>query len=108
MVDNHLQELQQLFAGVVGHAYISPPNGYRLEYPCVVITEENPRLLCANNRNYSIRHEYLITLMYKDVLSPLPDRVLNIKNDIIAAITPDRPFESDGIYHRTYRLKLFN
>lgn len=64
MVDDLRTEILELTG--FKYAYIDPPSGFKLKYPCAVIETEVGKTERANNRLYLYTSRYTVTIMTTD------------------------------------------
>ena len=90
------EKLESVFAP--NKVYFQPPEGFKIEYPCVIFskyTEYDPH---ANNRIYLSIPGYEVTLIDLDPDSPMED-MLKENFQLCRYV---RDFISDNLYHSVY------
>lgn len=92
--DAELREIQMEVNGYQ-HTYFEPPESVRLEYDAIVYIKSLMNVRRANNRSYSIRDGYLVTIISRDCETILP-RVIQ---EHFERCTPERSFVKDNLYH---------
>lgn len=94
LLDNELRQLQ-IDANGYQHTYFEPPESIRMTYDAVVYERAMPNVRRADNRSYSIRDGYKVTVISRDAETPLP-RMLQ---EHFERCAPERPFVTDNLYH---------
>lgn len=97
-------KLQETLSGLTGikKAYFQPPASIQLEYPCIIFTYSNERILHANNYTYKEEDEYEVTLITKE---PLPDEVMTELREL-PYTRFSRHFVNDNLHHFSYNMRL--
>lgn len=75
--------------------YYNPPETVRLQYPCIVYSKSKPSVIKANNKNYKMNNQYLLTVISSEPDCEIADTLVN--NFDYCSI--DRNFVSDNLYH---------
>ena len=92
-----------LMASVVGventHVYFQPPEGFKIEYPCIIYELDRISIMYANNVPYSQAARYSLTLIDRDPVSELPFRIAELPY-----CRHDRRFVTDNLYHDTFTI----
>ena len=87
------RELEELFE--TQNVYFQPPESFKLTYPCVVYTRRTGDTKFADNKPYTFRKSYEVTLIRNDPESDWVDK--------FAMHFPmsryDRNFKSDNLEH---------
>ena len=95
--------LSGLMDSVVGaentHVYFQPPEGFKIEYPCIVYELDRIDSLYANNVPYNQMASYSLTLIDRDPASELPFRIAELPR-----CKHDRRFVTDNLYHDTFTI----
>lgn len=86
---------------VAVHLYFQPPSGFRLQYPCIVYSENRIRNNHANDGVYIQHPFYTVTVIDRD-----PDSRIKAAVAALPKCTYDRPFASDGLYHTVFTLYI--
>ena len=82
-----------------GHAYYQPPEGYKLQYPCIVYDLDYEHTFDADNLIYNRRKRYSITVMDRSSESVVAEQVGEMFQ-----IKMERHFVSDNLHHYVYNL----
>lgn len=83
-----------------GNCYFSPPNGFKMKYPCIVYKYENNRDDRADNMRYTRFRRYTVTVITDDPDSNISDQLL----DRFTYCTLVRTFSSDNLNHFVHDL----
>jgi len=81
------------------YVYFQPPPNLQMEYPCIVYRRDNADTDFADNKPYSYKKRYLITVIDRDPDSVIPERIASIPTCVF-----DRFYAADNLNHDTYRL----
>lgn len=82
------------------NVYFQPPESVKLYYPCIIYKESTTDVRPADNTNYLMHGEYLVTIVEKDPDSDLKLKLLNgFKH-----IRHSRTYTADNLYHRVFTL----
>lgn len=94
-------ELQTLLETLLGvkHVYYQPPESLKIEYPAIVYSKSNIQSKKANNKTYSKKTRYDITVIDKLPDNPVIDKLLDLPY-----CSYDRPYKSDKLNHDTLTL----
>lgn len=93
------EELVEL-AGASFSVYFQPPEGTRINYPCVVYERDSGDADYADNRTYRYTQRYQVTVITRDPDCSLPEEILNH----FRMCRMDRSFVSDNLYHNVLNL----
>lgn len=85
---------------ILENVYFQPPEGFKLEYPCIIYSRNNVYPQFANNKNYIDHDRYELILIYREPDSELPKSVLSHFN----YCRLDRHYISDNLYHDAFNL----
>jgi hypothetical protein len=101
-VDKRLQ-LHQKFLDILGtpYAYFQPPASIELTYPCIVYKRDKIDARYANDKKYTNRTRYQVT-----VIDPNPDSQLPAAVNALPNCEHLRNFVSDGLNHDILELYL--
>lgn len=90
-------ELRDLQIEALGYqnTYFEPPESVRMNYDAVVYQKSSPNVRRANNRSYSVRTSYLVTVISRDPETVLPRLI----QEHFERCAPERPFVTDNLYH---------
>lgn len=93
--------LQALLNGIPGvtKAYFQPPADISMEYPCIVYQRDSAVTKFADNRPYSHKKRYQVTVIDRDPDSSIPDAVAELPLCIFS-----RHFTADQLHHDVYNL----
>lgn len=95
-------ELQTLLESLVPDGwkvYFQPPNGFQMQYPCIVYKRGFAKTLFADNAPYRYMKRYQVTVMDRDPDSPVPDVIAELPHCLF-----DRFFVAEGLNHDVYNL----
>lgn len=92
-------ELSAEFHKIVKNVYFEPPEGKKMEYPCIVYERASGITEFANNLPYMFNYRYTVTVIDKDPDSDLPGMIAKLK-----MCTFDRGFISDNLYHKVFTI----
>lgn len=88
------EELAQL-AGSSFSIYFQPPNGTKINYPCIVYNFETADSLYADNGTYRYTKRYQITVITRDPDCELPHEIVRH----FPMCRMDRAFVRDNLHH---------
>lgn len=100
-MDQERKKLQDTLLTFTSHVYFQPPEGTRLEYPCIVYHRDYAATKFANDHPYSNRTRYLVT-----VIDPNPDGTLRNKVAAMPLTTYNRFFTTSDLNHDVYYVYL--
>lgn len=94
-------ELQTLLEGVLesGNVYFQPPASLQMAYPCIVYTRDYIKTKHANDKPYSNRTRYLVTVIDRNPDSDIPMKIAKLP-----LCTFDRHFAADNLNHDVFNL----
>ena len=81
------------------HAYYQPPEGFKMQYPCIVYELDREHTINADNLMYNRKKRYTLTVMDRD-----PESVVADKLGELLQIKMDRHFKSENLHHFVYNL----
>lgn len=89
-------QLHTILTDLLGSSavYFQPPESVKLSYPCIVYERSDIRVDHANNKPYSMRKEYSLTIMTRDPDSDIPERAMQLES-----ARHERAFVTDGLNH---------
>lgn len=101
MDQNRRLELQAMLEELLGssNVYFQPPATVKMKYPCIVYEHNPTRKLRADNGTHVLFHPYLVTVIYRDPDSDLPDKLA-----VLPYCEHNRHFTSDNLYHDVFVL----
>ena len=79
--------------------YFQPTSNVSLEYPCIVYQRDSADTSFADNVPYRYTKRYQVTVIEKDVDSPIPDAVA-----ALPLCTFSRNFVTDNLIHDVFTL----
>ncbi len=94
-------ELQALLVSILGSdkVYFQPPPSIKLQYPCILYSRDDEQTEHANNKQYSRRIRYSVT-----VIDPNPNSLLPAMISALPLCSFDRFFTADNLNHDVYKL----
>ena len=94
-------QLQTLLVTLLGsnYVYFQPPPSISLEYPCIIYRRDFAETDFADNKPYSHKKRYLITVIDRDPDSLIPGKVAEIPTCVF-----DRFYAADNLNHDVYKL----
>lgn len=92
-------ELSEIFHKLVDHVYFEPPEGKKLEYPCIIYERSSGLTNFANNLPYMFNYRYTVTEIDRDPDSDIPSMIAKLP-----MCTFDRGFVSDNLYHKVFTI----
>jgi len=91
-------KLKEVFGS--NNIYFQPPENVRLKYPCIVYTRGSINDVPADNRDYTRRVRYTLTLIGEDPDSDMVDKLL----EQLPYCSYDRYFVADNLSHDVFTL----
>ena len=93
-------DLTALFNSLgVANTYFQPPASLVMKYPCIVYKVDDLDTRAANNRPYSLRTRYQVTLIHAH-----PDNDIKEKLAMLPLCEFERSFPADDLNHYIYNL----
>lgn len=92
-------QLSEIFHLFVPNVYFQPPNGLKMEYPCIVYKLNAEDVQHADNGKYRLNEGYQVTVMDRD-----PDGVLRKMVSSLPMCKFDRSFASENLNHYFFNL----
>jgi hypothetical protein len=94
-------ELQALLTGILGtdQVYFQPPPTVSMEYPCIVYRRDYELTRFADDRPYSRKKRYQVTVIDRDPDSVIPDKVADLPLCIF-----DRFYTTENLNHDVFKL----
>lgn len=94
-------KLHDLLCEILGSRYVyyQPPEGFKMNYPCIVYTREKIKTDYANNRPYIHQDRYSVTSIDTDPESTTPRKIADLPT-----CSHDRHFVSDNLHHEVFIL----
>lgn len=81
------------------NVYFQPPNGMKMQYPAICYSRNRINNDFADNKVYSQRFEYTVT-----VIDSNPDSELVSKVSQIPTARYDRPYTADNLNHDVFTI----
>ena len=98
MIENSQPKMYELLVDTSlysGRVYFNPPNGVKLEYPCIVFALENAHTVHADGNPYVVRPRYTVTHIYAKYSDhSVTDALLDLPGSRFS-----RSYKADGLYH---------
>lgn len=91
--------LEEILGEYKDNCYFEPPDGYQMEYPCIIYELSNARIQHADNRPYVSDKRYVVTVIDVDPDSELRDKLLEFPK-----CSFDRAFTSDNLNHYVFTI----
>lgn len=90
------EELRNLQLEVLGyqHTYFEPPESVRMQYDAVVYSRNSFNVRRADNKSYSVRDGYEVTVISRDPETQLPKAL----QEHFERCAPGRFFVRDNLY----------
>lgn len=92
--DQELRAIQEENLGYQ-HTYFEPTESARLKYDAVVYKKTDMNVRRADNKSYSVRDGYLVTVISKDPETPVPHAI----QWHFSRCSPGKSFVRDNLYH---------
>ncbi len=94
-------DLHALLVAALGsrNVYFQPPEGFKMNYPCIVYEREHIESEHASNKPYLHRKRYSVTVIDKD-----PESLISDKIAAFPSCRHDRYFVSDNLHHDVFTL----
>lgn len=101
MADYNRMPFHRKLAETLGsdHVYFEPPEGLKIQYPCIVYIQKPGLLRHANNTPYNYRHNYQVTYMTKVADD---DTVLDLVMTPMTRFV--RNFTADNLHHYVFEM----
>lgn len=93
-----LQAILLSIPNVLG-VYFQPPSSVQMTYPCIVYRRADIDIKHANNRPYSHKKGYSITVIDRNPDSAIPDAV-----GMLETARFDRQYVADNLYHDVFSI----
>jgi len=95
-------ELQSRLEELIGsrNVYFQPPEGFKLQYPCVVYALDKKYKVRASDDTYLKHTRYSVTIIDKNPDSNLPDSI----DDGFLYCEFDRFYKADNLNHFVYKV----
>lgn len=98
---NDRYSLQKLLEDLLGskNVYFQPPEGFKMQYPCIIYQKSDEYYRHADNIRYHERTVYDVTVIDCDPDSKIPHKVSKLNYCRF-----NRCFVSGNMYHNVYEL----
>lgn len=93
-LDTELREIQEAVLSYQ-HTYFEPPESIRMKYDAIVYKRNTMNVRRANNRSYTARDCYDVTVISRDPETKVPIAIQNH----FEHCAPGRFFVRDNLYH---------
>jgi len=90
-------ELQSLLETLCENVYFQPLINIRLVYPCIVYSRDNVDIKHADNKPYSHKTRYVVTIIDRDPDSEIPSKVAKLPTSAF-----NRFYTADNLNHDVY------
>jgi hypothetical protein len=94
-------ELQDLLLELLGssHVYFQPPPNVSMVYPCIVYNRDFELTRFADDKPYSRKKRYQVTVISRDPDSDIPDKIADLP-----LCTYERFYTSENLNHDVFKL----
>lgn len=94
-------ELHAILVDLLGseNVYFQPPPTVQMDYPCIVYGRDDADTEFADNRPYSVKVRYQVTIIDQNPDSIIPGKVAQL-----SSCTFNRFFTADKLNHDVYQL----
>lgn len=94
-------ELQALLESLLGsgNVYFQPPPSVSMKYPCIVFKLDGEHKIFANNKPYSRKARYSVTVIDKNPDSLIPAKIAELPMSDF-----NRFYSADNLNHTVYNL----
>lgn len=90
-------QLHQLLKGFVANVYFQPPTNIKLEYPCIIYNRDLADTKFANDKPYTHKLRYAITIIDQNPDSEIPSKVA-----LLPMSSFNRHYTVDNLNHDVY------
>jgi hypothetical protein len=92
-------DFHYILTGLLGsnYVYFQPPETLKLTYPCIVYQREAEDVKYANNRLYTHKKRYQVTVIDKNPDSEIPDKIRQLPYSSF-----NRHYTADNLNHDVY------
>lgn len=97
------KELNDILSDIIedeDRVYFQPPETLKIKYPCIIYNRVSGNSRFADDRLYSFKTKYDITVIDKDPDSQIPDKI----RENIQGVRYDRHYVSDNLHHDVFNL----
>ena len=104
-ISEHNDELYDCFSKIerLRKVYLQPPSSEKLVYPCLIITQDIPQVMYADDKPYAAWRTFELLLIDYDLESSIPGDILELNNSNFF-IEPNRYYVADNLCHWSYTL----
>jgi hypothetical protein len=95
-------QLHEILTELVGEGvkvYFQPPDDITMTYPCIRYERDSAETQFAGNRPYRYTKRYMVTVIDRDPLSEIPDKIA-----ALPMTTFDRWYAADNLNHDVFNL----
>jgi len=92
-------ELHTLLLGMATNVYFQPPPTVMMKYPCIVYKRDYNNTEFADDKPYTHRKRYMVTVIDSDPDSEIPAKVAELPLCLF-----DRFYTADNLNHDVYKL----
>lgn len=92
-------ELQETLKGIAPNVYFQPPNGLKIQYPCIVYVRDTMDVSYADNSPYRHATRYEVT-----VIDRTPDSSMVEQVAMLPLTSHSRFFTADDLNHDVFTL----
>lgn len=92
-------DLHQLLETFTTYVYFQPPNNVHLQYPCIIYQRNLGDTKFADDKPYSRKLRYMITIIDRDPDSEIPDKVAAMPMSVFNTF-----FTVDDLNHDVYNV----
>jgi hypothetical protein len=90
-------KLHEDLKSITNNVYFQPPDNFQMQYPCIVYNRDDIAKRFADNAGYIIRYRYSVTVIDRDVDSPLVALVA-----ALPLCSFSNGFVTDQLYHDVF------
>jgi|SRR5580765_2353981 len=90
-------ELHQLLETFADNVYFQPPINVQLQYPCIIYRRDLVDTKFADDKPYTLKKRYMVTIVDSDPDSDIPDKVASMSMSIF-----NRFYTADNLNHDVY------
>lgn len=94
-------DLQEVLTEILGsdQVYFQPPPNVKMVYPCIIYSRDYQQTSFADDRPYSLKKRYQVTVIDENPDSVIPDKVAELPMCVF-----DRFFTADNLNHDVFKL----
>lgn len=92
-------DLHQLLETFTPNVYFQPPTNVHLEYPCIIYKRDFETTIFADDKPYSSKKRYMITVIDPNPDSDIPDKVAAMPMSLF-----NRFYTADNLNHDVYNV----